>query len=547
MLQLLTSLILISTGFTEEQSFLRKGDVILTVGDSVTAQGVYQEYMQTILDTLYPDQSIRVVNVGVGGMKADGGLQVMKSQLKKSEATIVTVMFGVNDTMWNSAQAEAKAKAFATNISAILDEAAKQKIPVILLRESHFSHGNQADAWVDQMNKTLETILAAGDNLAAKRNVPVIDVLGAYKSALKRAWIADPKYEFTPDVIHPTQPGHAAIAAEILRALGAGLPLSSKERGPVRPMTNPPLKLFAASGYGIIPGQDVPLVAHFMSRTKQPLKGEGLLVVGNAVQKMNLQMDQGETQDMILKLMPGAANRWGCFPLYMAFKSKNTFHAAHTFVYFSKVHAASNGPLKLSAKHFRLTQGKSEKASPVTDVSVTLDDAVKFKFRWMDKTVVPAQPGFKTRFGKQINVALDLESRGGQPCDAIEIFIDTRPDESTGRPTANADANPEGVVRLGVHRVKKGNEFAAELLRPEGVTTAMAQLAEIEPNLYEVTFRSSIESLIGITMRVTDTETYGVGKGRIYDLTGRKHVSLEPMSFIRMSKTKSGIFFRVGY
>lgn len=550
MLQLLISSLLVSTGLTEEQTaFLRRGDVILTVGDSITAQGIYQEYMQSILDTLYPGQSIRIVNVGVGGMKADGGLQVMKSQFKNSGATIVTVMFGVNDTMWNSAEAEAKAKAFSANISAIMDEADKQKTPVILLRESHFSHGKEGEVWVDQINKTLETILAAGDRLAAERDVPVIDVLGAYKSALKEAWIADPNYEFTPDVIHPTQPGHAAIATEILRSLGAGLPLSSKERGPVRPMTDPAVKLTAATGFGIKPaGRGVPLVAQFTSRTNQSLKGEGLLVAGAAIQKMDLEMDQQETKNMMLQFMPDAAARWGCFPLYMAFKNESTFHAGHAFVYFSKLHAASNGPVRLSAKDFRLTQGISEKGCPVTDVSVTLGDAVKFKFRWKDETVVPAQSGFKTRFGKQVNGALDLESRGGQPCDAIEIFIDTRPEESTGRPTANADANPEGVVRLGVHYVRNGNGFTAELLRPEGIDATEAHLAEIEPNQYVVTFYpTSIESTIGITMRVTDTESYGVGSGLVYDLTGREHISLEPMSFIRLSKTESGLFFRVGY
>ena len=29
-----------------DESYLRKGDVILTIGDSVTAQGVFQEQMQ---------------------------------------------------------------------------------------------------------------------------------------------------------------------------------------------------------------------------------------------------------------------------------------------------------------------------------------------------------------------------------------------------------------------------------------------------------------------------------------------------------------------
>jgi hypothetical protein len=189
-------------------------------------------------------------------------------------------------------------------------------------------------------------------------------------------------------------------------------------------------------------------------------------------------------------------------------------------------------------------------------VSVSLDDAFKVTFRWKDETVVPAQPGFKSRFGKQVDAALDLGSRNGQPCDAIEIFIDTRPGKSTGRMTAGADANPEGVIRLGVHRTKERN---VKLTLPKGIhdpglairatmRAASAQLTRVQPNLYRLTFRpKSIESTIGFSMRVTDTDSFGIGKGRVYDLTGREHVSLEPMSFIRMSKTGGGVFFRVGY
>ncbi|GEM_PF-1303574 len=543
MLQLLTLPLLLAAGHGES-SFLRKGDVILTIGDSITAQGVYQEFMQTVLDTLYPGQNIRVVNAGSGGMKADGGLNVLRSHLKKSGATIVTVMFGVNDTMWSASQAEAKAKTFSGHIGAIFDEAEKQEVPVLLLRESHFSHSKKSDPWVDQINKTLETILAAGDRLAAERKIPVIDVLGAYKAALELAWVEDPRYEFTPDVIHPTQPGHSAIAAEILRALGAGLPLSSKERGPVRPKSEPQVKLTAATGFGnVLHGQKLPLVAHVTSRTKQKLEGEGLLVAGAAIQTSKLQMDKGETQNVTLQFKPRAAARWGCFPLYMAFKTKTAFHAGHALFYFSKVHDVSKGPLQISARDFRPVSGKSE--CPVTDVSLSMDDSVQVTFRWKDETVVPAQPGFKTRFGKQVNAALDLESRSGQPCDAVEVFIDTRPGESTGRPTAGADANPEGVIRLGVHRTKEKN---AKLTLPQGTEGATAQVAQIQPNLYRLTFRpKSNGSAIGISMRVTDTDAFGIGKGRVYDLTGRAHVSLEPMSFIRMSKTGGGVFFRVGY
>jgi len=45
-----------------ETAYLRPGDVIVCVGDSVTAAGVYDGFLQAMLDRLYPEAGIRIVN-----------------------------------------------------------------------------------------------------------------------------------------------------------------------------------------------------------------------------------------------------------------------------------------------------------------------------------------------------------------------------------------------------------------------------------------------------------------------------------------------------
>ena len=539
--------------FAEEplEAYLRSNDIILTVGDSVTAQGVYQDFMQSILDTLYPGKGIRVVNAGTGGMKADGGITVLNAHLKKTGATVVTVMFGVNDTMWNPAQAEAKAKTFAENLSKIIDIAQKNKVPVVLLRESHFSHGKKAGPWIEQMNKTLETILAAGDKMAAERKVPVIDVLGAYRKALAEAWTSDPKYEFTPDVIHPIQPGHAAIAAEILGAFGAGLPLAKKIRGPIRGRNKPPVRLTAVHSFGIVPnGENLPLLVHCTTQFGKPVKGEGILVAAGSIQRKEFSLKEGETGNISLPAKPDQfPGRWGSLPMYTVFSNNTAFHANHTLLHYSRITNTSKALLNFVPKDFK-QHNVGKKPCPVSDVSVSMTTAneIKIRFQWNDETVVPAKPGFKTRFGKLVKGPLDLESRGGQPCDAIEFYFDLRSQESAGRPTSNADANPDGVVRLGAYIKEENGRMTGNLAVSAGIDANAAKLEKRGENLYELTFLAKTEgSSIGFTIRITDTEKFGPGGGRVYDLTGRPHVSLTPLSFIRISPSKSGIFFRVGY
>ena len=56
-----------------EDSFLRKDDVIVCVGDSITAAGIYAAMLQEALSALYPQAEIRVLNEGRGGDDAEGG------------------------------------------------------------------------------------------------------------------------------------------------------------------------------------------------------------------------------------------------------------------------------------------------------------------------------------------------------------------------------------------------------------------------------------------------------------------------------------------
>ena len=57
-----------------ETAYLRPGDVIVCVGDSVTHAGVYDGFLQTMLDRLYPEAGIRIVNRGQGGQSSSAAL-----------------------------------------------------------------------------------------------------------------------------------------------------------------------------------------------------------------------------------------------------------------------------------------------------------------------------------------------------------------------------------------------------------------------------------------------------------------------------------------
>ena len=94
-------------------------------------------------------------------------------------------------------------------------------------------------------------LFAEEDRVAGLNGVGVIDGYGAYIRELHRAWQVDPRYEFTPNFVHPTMLGHSAVAGEILRAMGAGLPLVGERRGSLQPDSRHAVALGAEPAFGV--------------------------------------------------------------------------------------------------------------------------------------------------------------------------------------------------------------------------------------------------------------------------------------------------------
>ncbi len=204
------------------------------IGDSITAQNIYSPYVMRVLATLYPDSGLADVNCGTGGATAPSQFPSIPPRVEKERPTILTVMFGVNDTRWSVGGEAEKIDAYTKGLQQFADLAKERQLDIVFLHETHFSHNQNAAELEIGLNGVLAQLFAAEDRLAKANGRPVIDAFGAYTGELAKAWQVDPKYEFTPGFVHPTMQGHAAVAGEILRAWGAGLPLSTAgKRGPL--------------------------------------------------------------------------------------------------------------------------------------------------------------------------------------------------------------------------------------------------------------------------------------------------------------------------
>jgi lysophospholipase L1-like esterase len=536
-----------------QTSYLAKNDRIVCVGDSITAAGLALEFVEQILRTLYPDAGITLHNLGQGGASAPAGAASLAGYLDKHDPTLATFMFGVNDTRWSEREVEEKIRAFLGGLQAAVAGTAAKKVPLVLLRESHFSHGANAppDAFESKVNRTLLELLAAQDDFAAANHVPVVDVLGAYQRQLAAAWAKDPAYEFSPDVIHPTSPGHAAIALEILRAFGVGLPLAvtAGERGPLHLAPASALSLRVADSRGVIdPDGALAVKVEVANAGKEPV--EGTLVACAAGEKLErrVAVAAGGTAEGVFELpVARLAGRWNALPLYVAFIGPGTFAADGTLLFYSHVRAIAREPLVVADGEFTTAAAGKARRCPVSGVRLSREQgSLCVDFTWKDDTPVAARPGFRNRFRQQIDKPVDLRSREAQPCDAIEFFFDLRDEEAIGRWTSHADDNPAGILRLGVFREQVEAGPAANVLAAEAGPPATIRLESTGADAWRLTVGAKPAGPIaGFSMRVTDSEDVGGPRTEPFYLTFRQ--GQEPMSYVLFGDSAAGVFCRIGY
>ena len=80
-----------------QEFFLKKGDVVVVMGDSITEQRLYCNYLEIWSQTRFPSYNLVFRNVGIGGDTSGGGNGRFKRDVLPFKPTVLTVDFGMND------------------------------------------------------------------------------------------------------------------------------------------------------------------------------------------------------------------------------------------------------------------------------------------------------------------------------------------------------------------------------------------------------------------------------------------------------------------
>jgi lysophospholipase L1-like esterase len=223
-----------------QEFFLKKGDVVVVMGDSITEQRLYSNYLELWSQTRFPAYNLVFRNVGIGGDTSGGGNGRFKRDVLPFKPTVLTVDFGMNDGgyIWpgkvvnkkeiTAADVDARFATYMKGLQGIADQAKAANIRVAWITPQP-REDNPGDI-NEKYNPTLEKFSAGVGEIAKKNAGLFADQFHPYSAVVQKARAAGEKGRITGgDGVHPGPPGQALMAASILKGLNFPKQVSSVE------------------------------------------------------------------------------------------------------------------------------------------------------------------------------------------------------------------------------------------------------------------------------------------------------------------------------
>src|SRR5579872_2491027 len=109
--------------------FFKDGDVVVMIGDSITEQHLYSNFVEMWTVSRFPKWKLTFRNVGIGGDRSTGGNSRFARDVLIHKPTAMTVDFGMNDGNYTGFQ-EGTFNTYTGGLQGMADQAKAAKIRV---------------------------------------------------------------------------------------------------------------------------------------------------------------------------------------------------------------------------------------------------------------------------------------------------------------------------------------------------------------------------------------------------------------------------------
>lgn len=214
-----SAVIALSRPVSAEDFFFRDGDRVVIIGDSITEQHLYSNYVEMWTVSRFPKWNVTFRNAGISGDRSTGGNSRFKRDVLVHQPTAMTVDFGMNDGNYRPFD-EPGFKTYMGGLQGMADQAKAAKIRVAWITPSPVEKAEEGPA-IEGYNQTLEKYSAGVKQIVANSGGLFVDQFHPFVAAIDKARDEQPTNRIGGgDAVHPGPPGQALMAWAILKGLG---------------------------------------------------------------------------------------------------------------------------------------------------------------------------------------------------------------------------------------------------------------------------------------------------------------------------------------
>ena len=217
---LLSSLSVSLSAVYAEDFFFKDGDRVVMIGDSITEQHLYSNYVEMWTVTRFPKWKITFRNVGIGGDRSVGGNSRFARDVLLHKPTAMTVDFGMNDGSYREFS-DQTFKPYMDGLQGMADQATAANIRTAWVTPQPLDNDEQRKTALTGYNQTLEKFSEGVRAISEKNSGKFVDQFHPYLQVLDAARSKADKYNriTAGDAVHPGPPGQALMAASILKGM----------------------------------------------------------------------------------------------------------------------------------------------------------------------------------------------------------------------------------------------------------------------------------------------------------------------------------------
>jgi len=218
-----------------EKIDLQDGDTFLFLGDSITHQCLYTQYIEDYFYTRFPDRRIHFYNAGVSGDKAADALLRFCRDVTRQNPNYVSILLGMNDGTYQHFNHEIF-KSYEDGMNDILDLIDGIGAKAIPMAPSLFDSralNPKVARWIQHRddarsyyNPLLAFYGAWLQEQSLLRGLNFVDMNGPLSQITQDQRRKSPNFTLVKDAVHPDPPGQVVMATSMLNDAFVRKPVS---------------------------------------------------------------------------------------------------------------------------------------------------------------------------------------------------------------------------------------------------------------------------------------------------------------------------------